>query len=150
MDYVVRSYATSQRRACRLVGLHRSVSYYRSIKDPRLRLRMREIAHTRVRYGYRRIQVLLRREGWPVGKALVYRLDREERLQLRSKLPKRRKMVVTRKERYLAVRPNQAWSMDFVSDQLVNGQRFRALPWSMSSQARRLQSRSASICVPIT
>ena len=52
-----------------------------------------------VRYGYRRIHVLLKREGWLVGKSQMYRWYREEQLQLRSKLPKRRKMVVQRKER---------------------------------------------------
>ena len=59
----------SQRRACRLVKQHRSNQYYRSVKDPRhdLRLRMREIAKVRVRYGYRRVHVLLRREGWQVA-----------------------------------------------------------------------------------
>ena len=61
------------------------------------------------------------------GKEPVYRLYTEEALQLRSKLPKRRKMTVTRRERYVPHRPNQAWSMDFVADQLVNGDRFRAL-----------------------
>jgi putative transposase len=129
VDYIVGHFDVSQRRACRLVHQHRSIQWYRSRKDPRLalRARMREIAHVRVRYGYRRIQVLLRREGWRVGKTLIYRVYREERLQLRSKLPKRRKMVVTRRDVYVPKRPNQAWAMDFVSDQLTNGERFRAL-----------------------
>ncbi len=129
VDYVVSHYAVSQRRACRMLGQHRSVQWYKSIKDQRLplRARMREIAQTRIRYGYRRIQVLLRREGWPAGKKLVYRLYREEQLQLRSKLPKRRKTLVTRRESYVPTRSNQAWALDFVADQLVNGERFRAL-----------------------
>jgi len=88
---------------------------------------MKELAQTRVRYGYRRLQVLLQREGWTVGKNLAYRLYTEEGLQLRSKRPRRRKMAVTRRERYVPTRPNQAWSMDFVSDQLTNGTRIRAL-----------------------
>jgi putative transposase len=109
--------------------LRRSVWYYRSVKDPKLALRgrMHEIARTRVRFGYRRLHVLLRREGWVLGKNQAYRLYREENLQLRSKLPKRRKMVVMRRERFVPHRPNEAWSMDFVADQLVNGDRFRAL-----------------------
>lgn len=129
VEYICGHYGISSRRACRLVRLHRSVLYYRSVKDPQqaLRLRMREIAQSRVRYGYRRIHVLLRREGWHVGKNRVYRLYGEESLQLRSKLPKRRKMVVTRRERYVPRQSNQAWSMDFVSDQLTSGERFRAL-----------------------
>ena len=129
VEYVHDHYAVTRRRACRLVQLHRSVSYYRSVKDPKLALRgrMREIARTRVRYGYRRIHVLLRREGWTLGRNQVYRLYTEEALQLRSKLPKRRKMAVTRRERFVPRRPNDAWCMDFVADQLTNGQRFRAL-----------------------
>ena len=69
--YICDHYATSRRRACRLVRFHRSVSYYRSVKGHPsivLRSRMREIAQTQVRFGYRRIHVLLRREGWYLGK----------------------------------------------------------------------------------
>ncbi len=68
--YVVSHYGLTMRRACRLLKQPRSVQYYRSVKDPRpeLRSRMREIAYTRVRYGYRRVHVLLRREGWQLGR----------------------------------------------------------------------------------
>ena len=127
--YVVDRYHLSTRRACRIVKEHRSGYYYRSCKDPRtaLRGRMRELAQTRIRYGYRRLHVLLKREGWVLGKEQAYRLYAQESLQLRSKLPRRRKMVVTRRERYVPKRANQAWSMDFMADQLVNGTRFRAL-----------------------
>ena len=70
VDYIVSHYELNMRRACRLMKQSRSVQYYRSIKDPKqaLRGRMREIAQTRVRYGYRRIHVLLKREGWQLGK----------------------------------------------------------------------------------
>ena len=127
--YIACHYATSRRRACRIVRLHRSVNYYRSVKDPKtaLRGRMRELAQVRMRYGCRRLHVLLRREGWSLGREQAYRLYCEESLQLRSKRPRRRKMVVGRREKYVAKRPNQAWSMDFVADQLVSGTRFRAL-----------------------
>jgi putative transposase len=96
-------------------------------KDPRtvLRARMRELVQVRIRKGYRRLQVLLRREGWRIGKNLAYRLYREESLQLRSKRPPRRKMVVARLGRYVPKRTNQAWSMDLLADQLANGTRFR-------------------------
>nr|WP_152034529.1 IS3 family transposase [Burkholderia contaminans] len=129
VDYVVSHYGLTMRRACRLVKQPRSVQYYRSVKDPRpeLRARMREIAHTRVRYGYRRVHVLLRREGWQLGRNQTYRLYCEEQLQLRSKLPKRRKMVVTRVAKIVPVKPNDAWSMDFVADQLADGSKFRTL-----------------------
>lgn len=127
--YVHDHYAVTWRRAFRLVRLHRSAFYYQSVKDPKLALRgrMHDIARARVRFGYRRIHVMLRREGWALGRNQAYRLYREEALQLRSKLPRRRKMVVTRRERFVPRSPNEAWSMDFVADQLTNGQRFRAL-----------------------
>jgi putative transposase len=117
------------RRACTLIQQTRSTQYYQSVKDPKtaLRRRMHEIAHTRVRYGYRRIHVLLKREGWQLGKNQAFRLYQEEQLQLRSKLPKRRKMVVCRQTRIKPTQPNQVWSMDFVADQLANGARFRTL-----------------------
>ena len=129
VEYIRDHFGLPRRRACRLVGLHRSVFYYRSVRNPRLELRgrMRELARTRVRYGYRRLHVLLKREGWRLGRNQAYRLYCEEGLQLRSKLPRRRKTVVTRRERYVPRRVNQAWSMDFVSDQLVDGRRIRAL-----------------------
>ena len=85
------------------------------------------MAHTRVRYGYRKIRVLLNREGWAVGKHLVYRLYREEGLTLRHRPPRRRKAVVVRAHRPSVTKPNDTWTLDFVADQLANGQRFRAL-----------------------
>jgi len=88
---------------------------------------MRELAQVRMRYGYRRLHVLLCREGWTVGRELAYRLYTEEGLQLRSKRPRRRKMATSRRERYVPKRANQAWSMDFVADQLSDGTRLRAL-----------------------
>jgi len=129
VEYIVSHYALNTRRACRLVKQTRSVQYYRSVKDPRhdLRARMRDLAHTRVRYGYRRLHVLLKRDGWRLGKNQMYRIYREEQLQLRSKLPKRRKMVVVRRERVRPRAANEVWSLDFVSDQLADGTRFRAL-----------------------
>ena len=110
VDYVVAHYATSRRRVCRVVCQHRSVQYYRSRKNPKLalRARIRELAQVRTRYGYRRLHVLSRREGWSLGKDQIYRLYTEESLQLRSKRPCRWKMTVARRERYIAKRPNQA------------------------------------------
>ena len=70
VEYICGHYGTSRRRACRLVRLRRSVLYYRSVKDPKLALRgrMHELARARVRFGYRRLHVLLRREGWCLGR----------------------------------------------------------------------------------
>jgi putative transposase len=90
-------------------------------------MRIREIAHTRVRYCYRMIRVLLNREGWKVGKDLVYRLYKEEGLGLRKRPAGRRRAVVHRQERFKPTGPNQVWPMDFVSDQLCDGRRFRSL-----------------------
>ena len=129
VTYIVDHYSVARRRACRIIKQHRSVQYYQSCKDPRtaLRARMRELAQVRMRYGYRRLHVLLRREGWALGRELAYRLYTEESLQLRSKRPRRRKMRVARRERYVPKRANQAWSMDFVADQLADGRKLRAL-----------------------
>jgi len=129
VSYIVDHYGLSTQRACRLVRQARSTHYYRSVKDPQtaLRQRMREIARTRVRYGYRRVHVLLKREGWRVSRNRVYRIYAEEQLQLRSKLPRRRKMVVSRRERCVPTRSNEVWSLDFVADQLADGSRLRAL-----------------------
>jgi len=109
--------------------MNRGTYRYQSHKDPRteLRLRIREIAQARVRYGYRKILVLLRREGWKVGKYLVYRLYKEEGLTLRQRLRRRRRVAVHRRERRKPTAPNQVWSLDFVADQLADGRRFRAL-----------------------
>ncbi len=89
-------------------------------------MRIRELAGSRVRYGYRRIAVLLRREGWEVNTKRVYRLYREEGLQVRT--AKRGKRAAhARVPLSVAVRPNQRWSMDFVSDRLADGRWFRIL-----------------------
>jgi putative transposase len=79
-----------------------------------------------VGYGYRKIRVLLSREGWDVGKYLVYRLYKEEGLALKKRPQRKRKAVRYREERFIATAPNQAWSIDFVADPLHDGTRFRA------------------------
>jgi putative transposase len=88
---------------------------------------MKEIAATRVRYGYRRLHVLLRREGWRVNAKRVYRLYRELGLQLRNKTPKRRVKAKLRDDRRPATRSNETWAMDFVHDQLATGRKLRVL-----------------------
>jgi putative transposase len=93
-----------------------------------LRVRIREIAQARIRYGYRKIRVLLNREGWDVGKYLVYRLCKEEGLMLKRMKPAgRRKAAHLREDKVEPTAPDEAWSMDFVSDQLQDGTRFRSL-----------------------
>ena len=85
------------------------------------------MALSRVSYGYRRIQVLLRREGWKVNHKRVYRLYRLEGLGMRSKRPRRHVTGCRRMERITATHPNECWSMDFMTDELYNGQRIRLL-----------------------
>jgi putative transposase len=121
-------FRVSERRACRVVGIPRSSYRYRSAAHDQtpLRLWLRDLAATRVRYGYRRLHILLRREGWRVNHKRVYRLYREEGLGIRVK---RRKKLASA-PRVLpppATRPLERWSLDFLSDSLVDGRRFRVL-----------------------
>jgi putative transposase len=101
----------SERHACRVIGCALSSQRYRSRRDPRLELRsrLRVLAHERVRWGYRRLHVLLGREGVVVNRKCVYRIYREEGLAVRLR------------------RLNEGWGMDFVSDVLRGGSRFRIL-----------------------
>jgi putative transposase len=127
--YLCGGYQVSERRACQVATIPISTYRYRSRKAPltELRLRMRELASARIRYGYRKIRVLLNREGWKVGKKLVYRLYREEGLGLRRRPKSRRIAAAHRRQKPRAEGPNQVWSLDFVADQLTDGRRFRAL-----------------------
>ena len=129
VEYLSAGYRVSERRACRVTRLHRGTYRYRGHKDPRtaLRIRIREIAQTRVRYGYRKIVVLLNREGWGVGKTVVQRLYQEEGLALKHRPKRQRRASEQRGERLRPAAANQAWSIDFVADQLTDGRRFRAL-----------------------
>ena len=89
-------------------------------------MRIKELAEARVSYGYRRIHVLLLREGWKVNHKRVYRLYKQEGLTMRSKKPRRRHVSgKNRIERPVAVARNETWSMDFMSDELFNGDRIR-------------------------
>jgi putative transposase len=90
-------------------------------------MRIRDLARTRVRYGYFRIYILLCREGWRVNHKRVHRLYREEGLSLRLKRPRRHVSAVHREQRPSAAAPNEVWSMDFMSDALFDGRRLRAL-----------------------
>lgn len=85
------------------------------------------MASTRVRYGYRRIHVLLRREGWQINHKRTRRIYRELGLQLRNKTPKRKVKAKLREDRVVATAPNECWSMDFLSDQLFDGRKIRVL-----------------------
>lgn len=120
----------SARRACATMNQSRTGWYYtpkRPKADAPLLARIEEIAASRVRYGMRRIWVLLRREGWIVNHKRVHRLYKQAGLNLRSKRPHRRKAAATRMDRPMLTQANQSWSMDFVSDALFDGRRFRGL-----------------------
>lgn len=109
-----------------MLCLARSTATYKSVKDPReaLRLRLRELAMSRPRFGYRRLHILLRREGWAIGRGAFLRIYRREGLAVRTK--RRRKFVAqARVVQRDTQRANACWSVDFVSDQLVDGRRFR-------------------------
>ena len=127
--YLMGRYSVGLRRACRCARMSRASYRYCSRKDPQiaLRQRVRELAQARVRFGYRRIFMMLRREGWDVGKDRLYRVYREEGLGLRRKRPWRHASAVHREVRTPAGHRNDVWSMDFVHDQLSDGRRFRAL-----------------------
>ena len=101
VDHARATWQVSIRRACRALPVDRSTYHYRSRRAGQAQLteRIKEIAATRVRYGYRRIHVLLRREGWLVNPKRVYRLYRESGLQLRNKTPKRRTKAKLREGR---------------------------------------------------
>ena len=92
-----------------------------------LEQRIREICQTRVRFGYRRVHVLLKREGWEINAKKTYRIYKELGIQLRNKTPKRRVKAKLREDRAEAVRPNDARAMDFVHDQLALGRTIRVL-----------------------
>lgn len=127
-DYLVTRHGLSQRSACRLVRSHRSTVRYRSIRprDDVIRQRLRELALQYRRYGYQRLHVLLRREGFVLNHKKTYRLYTEERLLVRQR-KRRRRAAVGRLPIPVPVTSNQRWSIDFVCDQLMDGRRFRML-----------------------
>ena len=118
----------SERRACSFVGADRKMIRYRSCRPPETELRgkLRDLANDRRRFGYRRLFVLLRREGEPSGINRIYRLYREEGLTVRKRRARRR-AVGTSAPILVAARPNARWSLDFVYDQFACGRRFRVL-----------------------
>jgi putative transposase len=122
------SFGLSERRACSLIGADRTTIRYRSCRpdDAALRGRLRALAQERRRFGYRRLFVLLRREGETAGLNRVYRLYREEGLTVRKRQARRR-AIGTRAPILVEAKANARWSLDFVHDQFANGRRFRIL-----------------------
>lgn len=118
----------SERRACKIAGVDRALVRYRAKtpSDAPLRDRLKALAHERRRFGYRRLHVLLRREGWAVNKKRVQRIYREERLMVRKRGGRKRALGL-RAPMKAPDRPNACWSLDFVHDQMTDGRRFRML-----------------------
>jgi putative transposase len=129
LDELQRRYGGSLRQTCAVLGISRSVYFYRSVARDSMALvmRIKETTAVRVHYGYRRVHVLLRREGWPDNHKRVYRLYRQEGLSLRHKRPRRNKSARMRQPRRQVSTINEVWAMDFVSDALFDGRRLRAL-----------------------
>ena len=122
-------WAVSIRTACGALRFDRSSFHYKSRRADQapVERRIREICETRVRYGYRRVHALLRREGWEINMKKTRRIYSELGLQLRNKHPRRRVKAKLREDRQEAVGPNDVWAMDFVHDQLATGRKLRML-----------------------
>lgn len=118
----------SERRACKAIGCCRMTVRYQSTRpdDRGLWERMVALARERRRFGYRRLHVLLRREGYEVNQKKLFRLYREEKLTMRRR-GGRKRAIGTRAPMLLPLAPNERRSLDFVSDQLTDGRRFRIL-----------------------
>jgi putative transposase len=118
----------SERRACQVIGCVRMTIRYRTrrLDDVVLRERLRALAKERRRFGYRRLHIFLRREGFVVNHKRLFRIYREERLMVRKRGGRKRAMG-TRAPIPVPLLPNDRWSLDFVSDQFTCGRRFRIL-----------------------
>ena len=124
--HLVKTYRMSERRACSVIGTDRSTIRYRSRRpgDVELRVRLRALAGERRRFGYRRLHVLLKREGHVVNRKKTQRLYREEGLSVRKRRGRKR-ATGTRAPLLTVAAPNARWSVDFVHDQFAQGRRFR-------------------------
>lgn len=129
VHYVQAAWEVGERRACGALGFWRSTHRYRSVADRQeeLRIKLRELAASRPSYGYRRLHILLAREGWRVNHKRVYRLYVDEGLAMRRKRPRRRVSAARRERMPAPGKTNEIWSMDFVSDQLYSGYAIRVL-----------------------
>jgi putative transposase len=128
VSWAIEERCYSQRRACDLVGLDPKTYRYASRRpdDTAVRMRLKELAQQRRRFGYRRLHILLRREGVELNHKKLFRLYREERLTVKKR-GGRKRAFGTRAPMTLPQGPNQRWSLDFVSDMLTDGRRFRVL-----------------------
>lgn len=128
MAHLCEEHGVSQRRACAVLNVDRTSVRYRSVRssDDELRTAMKDMAKERRRFGYRRIHVMLQRQGWSVNQKKLRRLYREEKLQVRKR-GRRKRALGTRRPMVLPNTINERWSLDFVSDAFTDGRRFRVL-----------------------
>jgi putative transposase len=129
VDFLRTAFQVSVRRACAVMLVHRAQYNYKSRKNEQAVLveRIKDIATLRTHYGYKRIYIYLKREGWRINHKRVYRLYCQEGLQLRRKKPKRRVAAKRRDDRAPITKMRDVWAMDFVADNLYNGQKLRCL-----------------------
>ena len=132
----------NQKRTCALAGIHPRVYRRPPTRSPdaALRSRLKDLSSQRRRFGYRRLHVLLKREGWHMNRKKLYRIYREEGLTVRKRGGRKRAMG-TRAPMALPQGPNQRWSLDFVSDSLSCGRRFRILNVIDALPDRQLRSK---------
>jgi putative transposase len=133
VEKVQQRFNVSQRRACQALGIHRSAVRYQartSEKRQALVRRMHELARKHPRFGYRRVAILLRQEGWRVNTKRIQRLWRLEGLKVPKKQRKKRRLGSSANgcNRRRATCPNEVWSYDFVMDQTMDGRRLKILP----------------------
>ena len=128
VTFLMEAFQISERHGCRLLQCQRSTQRYRSRRqdDRGLALRLKELALARPRFGYRRLHVLLQREGWAVNHKRIYRLYCEAELWVRIKR-RRKRAAAIRGPAPVPSAPGQCWSMDFVTDRLLDGRAFQAL-----------------------
>jgi putative transposase len=126
--YLCKAHGVSQRRACSVLQIDRSSVRYSSVRpdDTHLRVVMKAVAAERRRFGYRRVHVMLERQGIIMNQKKLRRLYREEKLQVRKR-GGRKRALGTRRPMVLPSRANERWSLDFVSDAFTDGRRFRVL-----------------------
>jgi putative transposase len=129
VSWIQETFQVSTVRSCRLAQFTRAAWYRKSTARDQsaLALRIRDLAHARPRFGFERITVMLRREGWPVNRKRVRRLYRLQGLQLRMRVRRRKHMCLHRGPAPQATRTHERWSMDFVHDALFDGRPFRVL-----------------------
>jgi len=128
VERVIEDHGYSERRACRLIGVERTAFQYhpKRGKDDVVRARLRELANERRRFGYRRLALMLKRDGLKMNLKKVYRLYKEERLTVRKR-GGRKRALGTRAPMTIPQGSNQRWSLDFVQDALTDGRHFRIL-----------------------